>query len=261
MRNYNFTTLKPIIAISVSVLGLVILGSFFILQYKSPSLDNKDTILEITDINEPLVPISNSPEQETFPKKVLYEVPFTAQAVFGNWDDIRQSNGCEEASALMAMRWVDGKPLPLTEAESEIIAMSDFELKKYGYFHDTSAKDTVERIFKDYFKYNGVFVRYNIGTNDIKLELSRGNLVIVPLDGRKLGNPYYTQPGPPVHMLVIRGYDDITGEFITNDPGTKRGEAYRYSYRTLENAIADYTSGYKNPGSRTKTAMIVVMPR
>lgn len=253
--------------ISIIVIALVvIIGGYFLFrgedqapQETSTGISNENTTSEPTanEINA----ISDSPEQTTFPKKVLFDVPFTAQAVFGNWDDDRQSDGCEEASALMAMRWVDGKPLPLTEAESEIIAMSDFELEKYGYFHDTSAKDTMERIFKDYFKYSGVLVRYDIGTNDIKHELYRGNLVIVPLDGRKLGNPYYTQPGPPAHMLVIRGYDDITGEFITNDPGTKRGEAYRYDYQVLENALADYASGYKEFGSRTETAMIVVLPR
>jgi len=99
---------------------------------------------------------------------VFFDVPFTPQAVFGNWADVRQSNACEEASVLMAMRWVEGKNLLLKDAEEEIIAISDFEKEKYGHFHDTSARDTVERIFKDYFKYEGVSVRYNIGMDDIK---------------------------------------------------------------------------------------------
>jgi len=225
----------------------------------------REDIEEIADvsevISEPVAPSPDLPKQTPLYKKELFDVPFTPQAVFGNWADIRQSNACEEASALMAMRWVEGRPLSLIEAEREIIAMADFELEAYGHFHDTSAKDTVARIFKDYFKYEGVSVRYSIGADDIKRELDRGNLVIAPFDGRKLANPYYTPPGPPLHMLVIRGYDDATGEFITNDPGTKRGEAYRYDYRVLENAIADYPSGYKEPSSRTETAMIVVSPR
>lgn len=226
------------------------------------SLQNaKEEIAEVADTSKPFAPASDFLKQATLPKKVLFDVPFTPQAVFGNWDDVRQSNACEEASALMAMRWVEGRNLPLVEAEREVIAISNFELEKYGHFHDTSVEDTVTRIFKDYFKYEGVSVRYNIGVDDIKSELDRGNLVIVPSDGRKLGNPYYTQPGPPLHMLVIRGYDDATREFITNDPGTKRGEAYRYDYRVFENAIADYPSGYNEPGSREKTAMIIVRPR
>lgn len=205
------------------------------------------------------IPISY--DKTILAKNVLFDVPFTPQAVFGNWDDIRQSNACEEASAIMSMRWVEKRNLPLVQAEKEIIAISEFEKNKYGHFHDTSVKDTVIRIFNDYFKYNNVSVRYNIYTDDIKNELNNGNLVLVPVDGRKLGNPYYTQPGPPIHMLIIRGYDDATREFITNDPGTKRGEAYRYDYKVLENAIADYSSGHKEPGARTQTAMIIVRPR
>ena len=41
-------------------------------------------------------------------------------------------------------------------------------------------------------------------------------------------------------MLVIRGYDDENQEFITNDPGTKRGKGFRYDYQTLLQAIADW---------------------
>ncbi|MCH7782951.1 DUF192 domain-containing protein, partial [candidate division KSB1 bacterium] len=113
--------------------------------------------------------VFNSNNTKTF-ANVFFDVPFTPQAVFGNWADVRQSNACEEASALMAMRWVDGKDLPLKEAEEEIIAISDYELEAYGHFHDTSAKDTVERIFNDYFKYKGVSVRYGINIQDIKKE-------------------------------------------------------------------------------------------
>jgi len=37
-------------------------------------------------------------------------------------------------------------------------------------------------------------------------------------------------------MIVIRGFDPATKEFITNDPGTKRGEFYRYDIDLLEKA-------------------------
>ena len=41
-------------------------------------------------------------------------------------------------------------------------------------------------------------------------------------------------------MLVIIGFDDKTGEFITNDPGTKRGAEFRYKYKILLNAIHNW---------------------
>ena len=63
-------------------------------------------------------------------------------------------------------------------------------------------------------------------------------MIIIPAAGRLLGNPYFQTPGPIYHMLVIRGYNAT--EFITNDPGTKRGDGFKYKYQTLINAIHDW---------------------
>lgn len=215
----------------------------------SPVLFN-DIKIEISGIADAVQEIISS-------ENVLLDVPFTPQAPFGNWDDVRQQNGCEEAAILMAIRWARGESLTFEEAEREILAISDYEKEKYGHFHDTSAQDTA-KLLKDYFGYNGVAMRYNISNEDIKKELAQGNLVIVPVNGQKLGNPYYTPPGPIEHMLVIRGFDDTVQEFIVNDPGTKRGEANRYDYQILENALRDYSSGYHEPITGIQTAMIVV---
>jgi len=201
--------------------------------------------------------VSNELSDVVTPRQILLDVPFTVQAPFGGWADVRQDYGCEEASMLMAMRWVRGETLTPAQAEQEIIAISEFEKEEYGDFHDTSAQDTL-KVMKAYFGYENAFVRFDIGTEDIKAELTRGNVVIVPIDGTKVGNPYYTPPGPPKHKLVIRGYDDATQEFIANDSGTKRGEAYRYPYAVLEGALLDYPTGINEPITEIRTAMIVV---
>ena len=91
--------------------------------------------------------------------------------------------------------------------------------------------------------------------------MSRGSLVLVPAFGQILGNPYFTPPGPATHMLVIRGYDETTKEFITNDPGTRRGEGYRYSYAALVRAIRDYPTGDHEPVPTLEKRMIVVGPK
>lgn len=201
--------------------------------------------------------ISNESSAVAVPERVLLDVPFTVQAPFGGWADERQDYGCEEASILMAMYRVRGEPLSPAQAEQEIIAISEFEKERYGDFHDTSAQDTL-KVMKAYFEYENAFVKFDIGAQDIKTELARGNVVIVPLDGTKVGNPYYTPPGPLKHKLIIRGYDDATQEFITNDPGTKRGEGYRYKYDVLENALLDYPTGLNEPITEMRAAMIVV---
>lgn len=198
------------------------------------------------------------PAEQIEIKSILFEVPFMPQAPFGNWSDPRKQDGCEEAAAIMAMAWVKGETLDAKSADEEINAIAAYEEKTYGTFHDTSAFDTAERIFKDYFKYQNVKVRYRIKKEDIVKELAAGNLVIVPTNGQLLDNPNYTPPGPVTHNLVIIGYDVKTKEFVTNDPGTRKGKGYRYNEDVLENAIIDYLTGSHEKIEEEKTAMIVV---
>jgi hypothetical protein len=59
-------------------------------------------------------------------------------------------------------------------------------------------------------------------------------------------------------MVVIRGYDVDTKEFITNDVGTRQGENYRYPESVLFNAIRDYPTGDHLPITGfTKSAILV----
>ena len=205
---------------------------------------------------EPLVPpslpssSSLPPSNEAAPipaSLINYSVPFTAQAPSGEWDDERQQDGCEEASALMAMRWVQNQSLSSAEARREILAISDYEQSRYGEYRDVSLADVRDRIFKDYFKYDAVEVKMNITASDIITALSSGAVVIAPMNGQRLGNPNFTAPGPERHMLLIKGYDPDTREFITNDPGTKSGADYRYSEYTIMNSILAYPTGYHEP--------------
>ena len=191
-------------------------------------------------------------------KVLIDKVPFTSQAPFGDWADQRQQDGCEEASALMAVKWARGQSLTKDEALKEIIGSSDYTLKKYGEYHDISSQNTIDWIFKDYFKYNKVTLFKNITVNDIIEELAKGNLVITPMNGQMMHNPNYKAPGPPRHMIVIRGYDPLIKEFITNDPGTRNGELYRYDATILYAAIRDYPTGYHEIIQKIEKNMIVV---
>ena len=59
-------------------------------------------------------------------------------------------------------------------------------------------------------------------------------------------------------MLVIKGYDAETDQFITNDPGTRRGAGYRYAAAALFAAINDYPTGDHLLITTVTKAMIVV---
>lgn len=200
-------------------------------------------------------------EKITEKKNVLLDVPFVSQAPFGNWGDPRKQDGCEEAAAIMAMAWVNNEKLTSRATDEKINEISAYEEKTYGNFHDTNAQDTAKRIFKEFFVYSSVEVKYGITKENIKQELFKGNLVIVPTNGTLLNNPNYTLPGPTTHNLVVIGYDISTNEFITNDPGTRRGEKYRYNEDVLEGALLDYPTGNHEEIEEIKTAMIVILPR
>lgn len=194
-------------------------------------------------------------------KLIDADAPFVVQAPFQNWDDPIFQNACDEASIVMAMGWINGVEfISPEEAQKQILDIVDFENSAFGYNTDTDTMD-VEKIFKIFFQIENVSVGQDIAMEDIKNELQAGNLVITPMFGQDLGNPYYVSPGPVAHMLVITGYDPKKKEFITNDPGTKRGSGYRYTEKVLFDAIWEYPSGKDAPpaptGARTK-AMVVV---
>lgn len=190
-------------------------------------------------------------------KNILFDVPFIVQAPRHNWKNPVYQNGCEEAVILMAIRWVQGRSLTSEEAFTEIQKISDYSKLHYGFYLDQGADD-LAKLMRDYFKYPNVRYETNIQTADIISELRKGNLVLVPANGQKLGNPYFTPPGPTEHMLLIKGYDAKTNEFITNDPGVGKGNGYRYKENVLFDAIRKYPSGYKEKINAIEKVMIVV---
>jgi len=193
----------------------------------------------------PLVTPTPFPTPTPTVKSVYIEnVPFTAQAPFGEWSDPRQQDGCEEASSLIAISWARNQTLTPQKTLDAILKISQFQTDKYDEYRDTSASDTANRIIHDYFDYLQAAVKSISSPEEIVWELAQGHLIIAPMDGQKLKNPFYTPPGPERHMLVIKGYDKEKRQFITNDVGTRRGENYRYPRDVLFSAIRDYPTGY-----------------
>lgn len=179
---------------------------------------------------------------------VNLNVPFTSQAPHKNWNDPYQ-DFCEEASALMAMSYIRGENISNPDvADAKMLAIKSFEETRFGYHKDTNVAETAI-IIKEFYKYLNVVVLKNPSIYNIKKVLSEGKAVIVPLAGREMGNPYYNQPGPLYHMLVIKGYTK-DGKFITNDPGTRRGADFIYSPEVLFNAIHDWNGGDVNNGAK-----------
>ncbi|MBD3247848.1 hypothetical protein GF382_00990 [Candidatus Falkowbacteria bacterium] len=205
------------------------------------------------DINNLEQEIAEAPEGS-----ILIDVPFSPQAPFRNWADPRQQDGCEEVSALMAVRWARGEGLTKQEALDEIFTMAEYQEEKYGHYHDTSARDTIDRIFKDYFDFNDLEYKEDVSKEDVINALKNGQIVVVPINGMTVGNIYYTQPGPPRHMLVVKGYDANRDVFITNDPGVGCGDSFEYPADRFYSSIRDYPTGVHTTPTEEKKVMIVV---
>src|SRR3989338_3936204 len=139
----------------------------------------------------------------------------------------------------MASRFFSGRGLTVHEMDKEIQKLVAWEKNRFGYYEDTTAAE-VAVVAREYFKLKAV-VDNNVTVANIKKHIAQNHLVLVPAAGRVLPNPYFRRPGPLYHMLVIRGY--TKDKFITNDPGTKRGEDYLYSYGVMMDAIHDWNGG------------------
>lgn len=195
-------------------------------------------------------------------KNINIAVPFTTQAPLIKWDDPRQQDGCEEAVSVMAMAWVKGEGLKTkisaAEFETRILALSDFQAEKYGEFRDTSLSDMETWIFKDYFSHDRTEIKTVATTSDIISALEAGKIILLPMAGRELKNPNFKAPGPLTHMILIKGYDYQTREFVTNDPGTRLGADYRYPAERIYAAIWVYPTGYHQETATREKAMLVV---
>ncbi len=182
------------------------------------------------------VAIENNNQAPTILSEVNLNIPFQPQAPFADWAEPYQ-DACEEASIIMVDHYLRGVGLSKQEMKDEIDQMVAWQTQKWDW-HKNLTVEEVKIVAAEFYKYKTEIIT-DLTIKKIKTQLSLGRPVVVPATGRDLGNPYYTPPGPIYHMLVIKGYD-ANGNFITNDPGTKRGADYSYNESVLLPAIRDW---------------------
>src|SRR3990167_10722980 len=244
-------------------------------QEEMPQNENRDETMveekdeEISDIPPeeeipipPIVTEEEIPEENTEPsdtdllKEINLAVPFTPQAPYADWE-LPYKEACEEASIYMIHVFYEGMQAGLIDpgvAKEQIDQLVAFEQSLFGFYEDTDATKT-GILAEQFYGYGNIAIREDPTIEEIKRHLIDGRPVIIPADGQQLGNPYFQQPGPPYHMLVIKGYTEEG--FITNDPGTRRGENFVYGFDVLMNAMHDFNDGNVPEGRKV---MIVVYP-
>ena len=195
-------------------------------------------------------------EDELIQGDISYNVPFTVQSPATEWHRPVFQDGCEEASALMAVYWARNKVFETKVTPQLIIDISEWEEDRFDEFRDISTNDTAIMI-REYFNYINIEV-FTIDSVNELIDILKQGVIIAQMNGKKLGNIYFTVPGPENHMLVIKGYDFDNRSFITNDPGTRRGESYIYEEDILFEAIRDYPTGYHFPNDTISKKVILI---
>jgi hypothetical protein len=195
-------------------------------------------------------------KEDVLPDEKHLLVPFTTQAPDANWE-MPYQEACEEASLIMVAGYYHGDEgvYDPKDADQEILNLIAFEENKFGLGADMTAKEATEVIssYDDSLKAD---VEVVLSAEQIKRYIAQGIPIIVPANGKTLGNPNFRNGGPVYHMLVITGYAD--GTFITNDPGTRKGYDYVYQEDVLMHAIHDWNGGDVPNGERV---MIVIRPK
>jgi hypothetical protein len=177
------------------------------------------------------------------------EVPFTSQAPEKNWYE-PWLNACEEASILMVDSFYEkDDEITVEEAKQEILDIIDEKERVF----DMSLDESLETML-------GLITELDLGweakivetpsLQELIVEIENKRPVIVPVYAPELGNPYYGDPPPDYHVVVLIGYDSEREIFVVNDPGTQYGDSLEFSYKTLMNSIhdlnqEDYDAGRK----------------
>lgn len=199
-------------------------------------------------VNEPQFPAINQESKETAdnapiaPKTYAnLEVPYINEAPENIWTG-SWKNACEEATIAMVQKYYQGiKTVSILEAKEYLQMLFDFQKQTYGSDANSDVARTAKIIeAKTSFKATIVL---NPTLEQIKNELNHGRPIIAFHRGFDLKNKNipFLATGSSYHTTVIKGYDDKTGQFITNDPGdTIQGLDHVYDYDLFLKSIHDY---------------------
>ena len=166
------------------------------------------------------------------------DVPFTSQAPRGDWNQ-PWFDACEESTIAMVDRYYRNETFlsPDNAADNILHAWLLKELL-YGSSFDEEAKK-IAGIINAYYPWEA-YVVDNPTIDQIKQQIDEKKPVIAVLSGKDLYNPHFRDGGPPFHTVVISGYDDERRVFITQEPGTRYGHDYAYTYEILMAALHDF---------------------
>lgn len=240
---------RPFILVGTAALLLFGLAVFFV-QVR-PALQRRHAMQMQHEVRRPEAqkissePVDPPMKNAEIPAAVSVEevnlpVPFTSQAPLFVWDALHKE-ACEEASIAMGLAYFTDLSLETPEESEQQILRLVGLAQEMNFTIDLTAQETMILLQK-LAPHLQVSLLKNPDATLLKDSLRQGKLIIVPASGTELQNPYFQRPGPVYHMLVLRGFTR-DGYFITNDPGTKRGEEFVYPMQRIMDAMHDWNGG------------------
>jgi len=172
-------------------------------------------------------------------------VPFTVQAPDGWYSPFDEA--CEEAATVMLDNYYKGND-HIANPKEEILDIVEIENELWGYNKDTNAHQ-ITHIINNYFAFEAD-TKINPSLIAIKNEIDNNQPVLVPVYGRGLDNPNFRGAGPLYHVVILKGYNDDTQQFITNEPGTSHGHDWQYGYDEMMDAVHDLNYGDQEGGDK-----------
>ncbi len=174
-------------------------------------------------------------------------IPFTSQAPLFDWRQPWQ-DACEETVIVMVDNFYKKTLLSDPKvARNQILNIFTIKESVSGKSLDENA-DQIVSLINNSLSWEARVVE-SPTIEDIKAEIDAGRPIILPTSGVELRNPHF-RSWPNYHTIIISGYDDETQDFITQEPGTRFGLDFRYSYDRILDAMHDFVSGGKTPTGR-----------
>ena len=253
MRRSKKWVLGVLIICLAALAGIVLMRHRSEVAQRVLQMDIPVAVLVSHPVNEaPIVKPIGEPTRvfvEPGPDRFNLAVPFTSQAPFQDWS-LPYQETCEEAAVLMAAAYLLPDEVSLktpTDADRLLRDLVELQTMILGFYQDTTAEETV-RFALAKFPSLRVTLKENPTAEEIRAEVLAGHPVLLPTAGKKLGNPNFQNGGPLYHMLLVRGF--APGRFVTNDPGTRKGEGYVYRVDTLMEAMGDWNGGHPETGKK-----------
>lgn len=232
LRGYSITL--------IIIIGVLTIPDWF---FNNKSVSNAEylTITEVTKTQEPQKESINSIQEKIFiPPAVTIAAPFFPQAPDNKWV-LPRAEACSEANLVLAAYYIKGKELNKSQFKKEIIDLTKIQEKAFWTYIEIPIHD-LKSLYDTYYPNIGKSrIIENPTIENIKQELSKWHLIIIPTAWRKLENPHFFGEWPRFHTVLVRWYDDTY--FYTNEVGMMKGENFKYPQGVIMNAMHDLVEG------------------